>query len=309
MTTDKTPSAVWAEQESAKEMQGFHKTLATAKHGGCVQLGDGLLPCPFCGNGAEFVPYKNNGLTLKCKSMGCIQRHQRTLRYGIEWLRTSMTEHWNGRALSAQPSPGGQGDALVTDAMVEAAHSAYWTHPDDSGEDRPCMRAALEAALAVRQPVGKIVAWRHRAENYSHMVISDQTKRALKNGEDLAQIEAINAAYCIPLYEAPPEQAEPNGKLVAWWNGITPGYDGQGVPSIRWGADAENSGHDIPLYDGFNPIHYQQPAQAVDLAAAIKAAFPLLTDYGLHHSQCCAYKLIDERHRLHNFIDSQAVGK
>lgn len=51
------------------------------------------------------------------------------------------------------PTPGGQGDALVTDAMVEVAHSAYWAHPDDSGEDRPCMRAALKAALAVRQPV------------------------------------------------------------------------------------------------------------------------------------------------------------
>ncbi len=48
-----------------------------------------------------------------------------------------------------------------------------------------------------------------------------------------------------------------------------------------------------------------QPAQAVGLGAAIKAAFPLLTDYGLHHSHCCEYKLIDERHRLHNLIDSQ----
>lgn len=38
----------------------------------------------------------------------------------------------------------------VTDEMVEAAHAAYWTHPDDSGEDRPCIRAALEAALAAR---------------------------------------------------------------------------------------------------------------------------------------------------------------
>ncbi|WP_329770929.1 hypothetical protein [Stenotrophomonas maltophilia] len=84
------------------------KTLANVQPGGRVRLGDALLPCPLCGNDAEFVPYKNNGLTLKCKSMGCIQRHQRTLRYGIEWLRTSMTEHWNTRALSAQPSPGGQ---------------------------------------------------------------------------------------------------------------------------------------------------------------------------------------------------------
>lgn len=57
-------------------------------------------------------------------------------------------EIFKGIEAIAQPSPDGQGDALVTDAMVEAAHSAYWTHPDDSGEDRPCMRAALEAALA-----------------------------------------------------------------------------------------------------------------------------------------------------------------
>ncbi|QYW02190.1 hypothetical protein CPT_Sonora_089 [Stenotrophomonas phage Sonora] len=56
-----------------------------------------------------------------------------------------------------------------------------------------------------------------------------------------------------------------SGKLVGWWNGITPGYDGQGDWSIRWGADAENSRHDIPLYDGLNPIHYQQPAQGIDL--------------------------------------------
>ncbi|MBH1873517.1 hypothetical protein I5W30_04620 [Stenotrophomonas maltophilia] len=108
MTTDKTPA-----------------TLATVKHGGCVQLGDGLLPCPFCGNGAEFVPYKNNGLTLKCKSMGCIQRHQRTLRYGIEWLRTSMTEHWNTRSLAALPSPA---DALPD---IES-----WSKGYDSGYAR-----------------------------------------------------------------------------------------------------------------------------------------------------------------------------
>jgi len=43
-----------------------------------------------------------------------------------------------------------RGAPEVTDAMVEAAHSTYWAHPDDSGEDRPCIRAALEAALAAR---------------------------------------------------------------------------------------------------------------------------------------------------------------
>lgn len=83
-----------------------HPTLADVQPGGTVRLGDALLPCPFCGNDAEFVPYKNNGLTLKCKSMGCIQRNQRTLRYGIDWLRTSMTEHWNARVLSARQPVG-----------------------------------------------------------------------------------------------------------------------------------------------------------------------------------------------------------
>ncbi|SQG66897.1 Uncharacterised protein [Stenotrophomonas maltophilia] len=182
-----------------------NKTLAGVQPGGRVRLGDQaeldrlefqawareLLPCPFCGNSAEFVPYKDNGLTLKCKSMGCIQRNQRTLRYGIDWLRTSMAEHWNTRALSAQPSPatckeglqvqpspGGQ-DALVTDGMVEAAHAAYWAHPDDSGEDRPCIRAAIEAALAARQPVGEPVAWQSMAT-----CPRDGTAVLLRWGED-----------------------------------------------------------------------------------------------------------------------------
>ncbi|HHA2739632.1 TPA: hypothetical protein ACOFBV_004590 [Stenotrophomonas maltophilia] len=109
-------------------------TLADVQPGGRVRLGDQaeldrlefqawareLLPCPFCGNSAEFVPYKDNGLTLKCKSMGCIQRNQRTLRYGIDWLRTSMAEHWNTRALSAQPSPGGQRDDSPMAKMAAA---------------------------------------------------------------------------------------------------------------------------------------------------------------------------------------------
>jgi len=149
MTTDKTPA-----------------TLATAKHGGCVQLGDGLLPCPFCGNGAEFVPYKNNGLTLKCKSMGCIQRHQRTLRYGIEWLRTSMTEHWNARALAAQPSPGGQGEEPTS---VSRAYFNSWAQAQGfalDGDDKKYYSQgtqgrweAWQAALvsyAARQPGAQV---------------------------------------------------------------------------------------------------------------------------------------------------------
>lgn len=60
----------------------------------------------------------------------------------------------------------------------------------------------------------------------------------------------------------PAAQAAPNGTIVGWWNGIMPDATGRSPygPSVRWGASAQNSGHDIPLYDGYNPIHYQAPA-------------------------------------------------
>ncbi|WP_242876575.1 Lar family restriction alleviation protein [Stenotrophomonas maltophilia] len=154
------------------------KTLADVQPGGRVRLGDQaeldrlefqawareLLPCPFCGNGAEFVPYKDNGLTLRCKSMGCIQRNQRTLRYGIDWLRTSMAEHWNTRALSAQPSPGGQGglnyERMFVDACAALAEVSRELGCDpEQGGAEPILAAIAELreALAARQPVGEPV--------------------------------------------------------------------------------------------------------------------------------------------------------
>lgn len=57
----------------------------------------GLLPCPFCGGEAEFKPYKKDGLTIKCKSFGCVRRDQRVLRQSIDWLREAMAKDWNTR--------------------------------------------------------------------------------------------------------------------------------------------------------------------------------------------------------------------
>lgn len=72
-----------------------------------------LLPCPFCGGSAEFVPYKSDGLTLKCTALGCVQRNQRTLRYGIDSLRASMTKHWNTRAPQWLPIDSAPRDGCV----------------------------------------------------------------------------------------------------------------------------------------------------------------------------------------------------
>ena len=56
-------------------------------------------------------------------------------------------------------------------------------------------------------------------------------------------------------------------KPAAWWNGVSPSRTGNPDydPSVRWGADAEDDWHDIPLYAGRNPVHYQQPDPATDL--------------------------------------------
>ncbi|WP_394765308.1 hypothetical protein [Stenotrophomonas sp.] len=174
------------------------KTLADVQPGGRVRLGDQaeldrlefqawareLLPCPFCGNSAEFVPYKDNGLTLKCKSMGCIQRNQRTLRYGIDWLRTSMAEHWNTRALSAQPSPAtckeglqvqpspsGQGDTRIP----------FETWAKDGGFDVSKFKGVYNS-LETRAAWGAWLYWQRRSAQPSPGGQGD----ALKALDDLA---------------------------------------------------------------------------------------------------------------------------
>jgi hypothetical protein len=69
---------------------------------------------------------------------------------------------------------------------------------------------------------------------------------------------------------SPRQEGEANGKLVGWWNGIMPDVTERSPygPSVRWGAGAEDSAHDIPLYDGYNPIHYQTPTSNAASTAA-----------------------------------------
>ncbi|MCU1140659.1 Lar family restriction alleviation protein [Stenotrophomonas maltophilia] len=178
------------------------KTLADVQPGGRVRLGDQaeldrhefqawtreLLPCPFCGNVAEFVPYKDNGLTLKCKSMGCIQRNQRTLRYGIDWLRTSMAEHWNTRALSArQPAYVKGCDELR--ARTEGERAAYMEGLEEGKK------------IAARQPVGEL------AEPIFQIKHHDDTEATWRDATEAAYEMQPTALRRI-VYAAPPVGAK-----------------------------------------------------------------------------------------------------
>ncbi|AWB79598.1 TPA: Lar family restriction alleviation protein [Stenotrophomonas maltophilia] len=205
------------------------KTLADVQPGGRVRLGDQaeldrlefqawareLLPCPFCGNSAEFVPYKDNGLTLKCKSMGCIQRNQRTLRYGIDWLRTSMAEHWNTRALSAQPSPAGQGDANTIEklrAMMDHSFGGPGFVVYGTAQSIAEVERRLAPTLAARQPVGEPVAeWSKRGGTPT-----DWRNELLTLAEHHAPIPAFARSAMRVIARsmpAPPAQAVDLGRL------------------------------------------------------------------------------------------------
>lgn len=219
------------------------KTLATAKHGGCVQLGDAprvtMSEDDFAnlvegeaGEHGEMLedggPY--NGWCFSCEELiefsrsiinaWGIERRSQEAPLPAKRSREEDRKRWPHRGFNAyldqaitengefttwdqltdtgdayygymaglhdgetnefaaaQPSPGGQGDALVTDAMVMAALQAVpretlagvgdcdskvigvlTAYGIDGAVDIPTMvRAMLEAALAARQPVGEPV--------------------------------------------------------------------------------------------------------------------------------------------------------
>lgn len=281
------------------------KTLADVQPGGRVRLGDQaeldrlefqawaheLLPCPFCGNGAEFVPYKDNGLTLKCKSMGCIQRNQRTLRYGIDWLRTSMAEHWNTRALSAQPSPGGQ------DALLDQARKLF----DELGaiaDDYRCV-AILAAALAARQPVGlRLILCR---DSYPPLVAHSSSYGGIWTS-DWCLVVDLNGSACSARY-----QVSDFDKRSMDANGGVPNAvqnDPWRVPGfgrvVAWAKASDVVAHISRSADA------APPAQAVDLGQFRDLAEFALSNAKLHN---CWEKSEALARELLALIDGKAVGK
>lgn len=128
--------------------------------------------------------------------------------------------------LSAQPSPGGQGETLVTDAMVMAALQAVTretlagvgdcdskvigvltAYGIDGAVDIPTMvRAMLEAALAARQPVGQEpVAVKVTPEMRASF------RRAYREGGFWA--DRLDTALDAMMRAAPPAQAVDLGEL------------------------------------------------------------------------------------------------
>lgn len=117
-------------------MNNDNKTLADAKPGGRVRLGDQLPPLPY-----PNYPVSKTGL----------QNNAYTASQMMDYARA---------ALSAQPSPGGQGDA-----RAEGLLAALVKIRDSTFRDAAALRGIADMAinsdrardfkLAARQPVGK----------------------------------------------------------------------------------------------------------------------------------------------------------
>ncbi|CAH0175516.1 hypothetical protein [Stenotrophomonas lactitubi] len=236
MTTDKTPA-----------------TLATVKHGGCVQLGDGWsgwatqypgkMP-KLCGAReiAELNHYPEEGQRLIFLSEQPVQAGALVdaARAAIPFVAYAFSEGVTGAeeagraieaALSAQPSPGGQGglnyERMFVDACAALAEVSRELGCDpEQGGAEPILAAIAELreALAARQPVcatvkdsltvgrgqpvGKIVGYMDPEEDFILPTIDSPVVMG-----KITLFRSPADKWTKPLYDGPPAQAVDLGSL------------------------------------------------------------------------------------------------
>ncbi|MBH1688944.1 hypothetical protein I5U86_00565 [Stenotrophomonas maltophilia] len=191
-----------------------NKTLADVQPGGRVRLGDRAERARF----EEW--YVQNAFDYEANPIGSRDC-------------ALMRKAWNA-ALSAPPSPGGQGDALATliDQWMARAdrHEASALEADSIGGMQMAVavheaRAAelnaavhsLKEALAARQPVGEPVAYTSEAQLNAVRVSGDGI------------MSQRNAKWRIPLYAAPPAQA-----VSQDWHHIANEWADAATNGVQW---------------------------------------------------------------------------
>ncbi|MGE8270339.1 hypothetical protein [Stenotrophomonas geniculata] len=277
-------------------MSNDNKTLADVQPGGRVRLGDGVKECARrnCKErtgsaNADCTGCGGTGYRRECNDPDCAEHG--CCGYGKCYV--SATDI----ALSAQPSPGGQGDALASVPLYRLADDANGNrglHRDETGSWVKLQD--VERALAASQPVGEPVAWMtHHDEPMLYPTFSEA------------------AAYCddddeppIPLYAAPPAQAvgEPMRSDLS-------GY-AVAASQVRRGYDVECDRCGKFCDEGPGPC--QPVGQAVDLGRwsqrhADDLHVALHTALSVHAGSLSQKKrAFISAHVKRLLIDSQAVG-
>lgn len=327
------------------------KTLATAKHGGCVQLATAPERCAECRH-TTFELHPDGHICVHCKLIVATQpspggEGDAPLRvfsagrwtydgtgqtFSHEDMDAAAFVVYRDAALSAQPSPGGQGE-LLGYVRVEAIKAlreddevtGVMVHVEERTDSVPVYLAASQSVriygccaqlegelhtaecpnmrhLAARQPVGEIVAWQHCGENHEHMVISDSRKKALKEGETEKGIRKIDAAYSIPLVR------QPVGEPFGYCADFDPGAH-EFSHTFYYLAPGET----VPA--GCTAFYTTPPAQAVDMGPV-----RVLADHAAGRINHANNGLCPDEVEGHDtrdpdcpvccaLLDSQAVGK
>lgn len=254
-------------------MKTNDKTLADVQPGGRVRLGDRLPEAV-----AQALATVNEAANDA--------RHAGNYKVANALVNARVTLSKQLLALSAQPSPGGQ------DALAEAARRVLSDvdSGDYHGEISEATYAALEAALAARQPVGEVSVKKEDANNYCLIL------RALgmeEEGDPVAEVKA--------LIEARDRQrvgeisdAQIDARLNALYREmVDSGQHNGGMSGVAW---------DRAVYR----MASSQPAQAVDLGQ-FREAIESLKDAALHDRD--PGPAVNAYNRVLALIDSQAVGK
>ncbi len=273
-------------------MSNYKKTLANVKPGGMVRLGDALPPLPCTGYSA----YSDGTEPL----------------YTAEQMRD-----YARAALSAQPSPAGQGglnyERMFVDACAALAEVSRELGCDpEQGGTEPILAAIAELreALAARQPVGEPVGTVHSGKYASGMPWCDVEWH-------------IPQSAGTKLYAAPPAQAvDYQAALLAEERSHSKTIDQRDaceevadeladhIARITGVDIGEHSSANCPWQNAIDAAEEYKPAHAVDLDE-LRRAVCLVNVVGQidGHDVVRRNSVLDViANRRQRLIDSRAVG-
>lgn len=233
-----------------------NKTLADVQPGGRVRLGDALPPLP--------------------------KMQRFTNLYGETYAYSAEQMHDYARAaLSAQPSPGGQGDAQTIEklrAMMDHSFGGPGFVVYGTAQSIAEVERRLAPGIAARQPVGEPVAL---------VVPGAPTRCRHCESTDLEWFAHVRAVNDVP-----------HGRLTT--------HD-VGCVFVLGCNECSETLHTVKA-DSIAALLAAPPAQAVDLGQIWQQAFnDTAHSYRRNKSRMWVLKILKER--VQALIDSQAVGK
>ncbi|HFF3759560.1 TPA: hypothetical protein ACGCNR_001544 [Stenotrophomonas maltophilia] len=176
-------------------MKTNDKTLADAQPGGRVRLGDGLVLAKLvgaaglmlaeidtCGHEVDpayrrtlYEAWEEGKAALSAQpSLGAQAAHCPVKHCGMTYARVPADGRCHACGASVQPSPGGQGDAITLAAeAIDDLHEEMTGARIGDEVSRQFAEAAINAALAARQPVGEPM----RSDLSGYAVTASQVRR------------------------------------------------------------------------------------------------------------------------------------